>query len=310
MLAEIPWAGRVWALPFLTLLCPSQRHYARRGRPAKKLTDHARQAALQIARWLPGRRVVVVADSGFAAVALLAAIGERVCVVTRLRLNAALYGPVPPRSGGPGRPRKRGDRQPTLTAQITDPATEWSPVVVSQWYGQRERTVELATGTALWYRAGVTALWLRWVVVRDPSGATGPKGLLCTDPGVEPSTILGWYLRRWSVEVTFAEVRWHLGVETQRQWSDLAVARTTPCLLGLFSVVALVADRLHGEGELIARQSRWYKKGAPSFSDALAAVRISLWQAGGLSTSRAGPGTVEIPEAVLWQITSTLAYAA
>jgi hypothetical protein len=314
VLADVPWAERVWALPFLTVLCPSARFYDRLGRTPLKLTDRARQAILQVARWLsqvaPDRRVVMVADSGFAVVALLAAVCEHATVVTRLRLDAALYGPVPPRTGKSGRPRKRGGRQPTLTAQIADPATQWSPVVVSRWYGERERTVEIASGTALWYRAGVPGVWLRWVVVRDPSGAVGPKGFLCTDPGVEPSTILGWYLRRWSVEVTFAEVRRHLGVETQRQWSDLAIARTTPCLLGLFSVVALVADRLHTDGELRARQSRWYTKGAPTFSDALAAVRMSLWQAQGLSMSRAGPGKVEIPEAVLWQLTSTLAYAA
>ena len=306
VLAPVALAGRVWALPVLTVLCPSARFYDRLGRTPLKLAERARQAVLLLARWLPERRVVVVADSGFSVVALLAAVRERVTVVTRLRLDAALYGPVPPRTGKPGRPRKRGARRPPLTAQMA--AAAWTPLVVSRWYGQRERTVEIATGTGLWYRAGVPGVWLRWIVVRDPIGATEPKGFLCTDPSVDPAVALGWYLRRWSVEVTFAEVRRHLGVETQRQWSDLAIARTTPCLLGLFSVVALAADQLHGDGALSARQSRWYTKEAPSFSDALAAVRLAAWR--GLSTSRAGHQSVEIPEAVLWQITSTLAYAA
>lgn len=311
VLADIPWAGRVWALPVLTVLCPSARFYSRLGRAPSTLIDRARQAVLQLARWLPKRRIVVVADSGFAVVALLAAVRDHVCVVTRLRLDAALYGPVPVRRPGQlGRPRKRGPRLPSLHEQIADPATAWAPCMMSRWYGRTGYAVEIASGTGSWYRAGVGAVPLRWVVVRDPSGRVGPKGFLCTDPAVTPAEMLGWYLRRWSVEVTFAEVRRHLGVETQRQWSDLAIARTTPCLLGLFSVVVLVADRLYAEGELCARQSAWYAKQAPTFSDALAAVRLSLWRAQGLSMSRAGPGKIEISEAVLWQLTSTLAYAA
>jgi len=310
VLADVPWAGRVWALPVLTVLCPSARFFERRGRAPGKLTDRARQAILQLARWLPGRRVVVVADSGFSAVALLAAVQTRVTVVTRLRLDAALYGPVPPRTGKPGRPRKRGARQPTLAARIADPATVWTRLVMSQWYGECGRTVEVATGTALWYRGGVPGVGLRWVVVRDPSGAVEPKGFLCTDPDIEPATLLGWYLRRWSVEVTFAEVRRHLGVETQRQWSDLAIGRTTPCLLGLFSVVALVADGLHAAGQLSARQSAWYEKASPTFSDALAAVRVELWRTALSETSGHRRQTAVNTGAVFERMSAALAYAA
>ncbi len=236
--------------------------------------------------------------------------------MTRLRLDAALYGPVPPRSGKPGRPRKRGARLPTLAAQIADPSTVWTRLVVSRWYadgtsaGERERTVEVATGTALWYRGGVPGVWMRWVVVRDPSGAVEPKGFLCTDPAVEPATLLAWYLRRWSVEVTFAEVRRHLGVETQRQWSGLAVGRTTPCLLGLFSVVALVADDLHADGRLSTRQSAWYEKASPTFSDALAAVRIELWRGAVSETSGGREQTSVNTGAVFERMSAALAYAA
>lgn len=317
VLAEVPWAGRVWALPFLTALCPSERYYhsAGRARAPKKLTDHARQAILQVARWLgelaPDRRLVVVADTGFAAIRLLAAVREHACIVTRLRLDAALYDPAPPRQAGrPGRPRKKGQRQPTLAARLNDPVTVWQRLVISRWYGQSERVVEIATGTAVWYHAGMPVLPLRWLIVRDPSGAVEPKGFLSTDLCVAPQEAIAWYVRRWGVEVTFAEVRRHLGVETQRQWSAQAVARTTPCLLGLFSVVALAADGLHAAGALYARQSTWYRKGAPTFSDALAAVREELWRDPSLWMSRAGPGTVEIPRVLLTQLTRTLAYAA
>ena len=310
VLAPVPWAGRVWALPFLTVLCPSARFYDRRRRMPIKLTDRARQAVLQVARWLPGRQVVIVADSGFSVVALLAAVRARVTVVTRLRLDAALYGPIPPRTGKPGRPRKRGARQPTLIARIADPATQWTSVVVSRWYGERERSVEVATGTALWYRAGVPGVWLRWIVVRDSSGAVEPKGFLCTDPSADPAVALAWYLRRWSVEVTFAEVRRHLGVETQRQWSDVAVARTTPCLRGLFSIVALAADTLHADGRLSARQSAWYRKASPSFSDALAAVRVELWRDVISSASGAQRPMSKNTGAVFERMGAALAYAA
>lgn len=311
VLGAVSWADRVWALPVLTVLCPSERYYTRRGRTPKKLTDHARQAVLQLARWLPGRRVVVVADTGFAVIDLLAAVRSRVTVVTRLRLDAALYDPVPePRPGLVGRPRKKGLRQPTLAARAAAPETEWTAVVVSRWYGQAERTVEVATGTALWYHVGKPAVPLRWVLVRAPGSADEPKGLLCTDPSVDPLTIVGWYVRRWTVEVTFAEVRRHLGVETQRQWSAPAIARTTPCLLGLFSVVALAADALHAAGALSARQSAWYRKRAPTFSDALAAVRVDLWRAAVSETSGSGAQTSEKSGAVFERMSAALAYAA
>ena len=311
VLAEVPWASRVWALPFLTVLCPGERYYRRRGRPPKKLTDHARQAVLQLAHWLPGRRLVVVADSGYAAIRLLDALRAHVTVVTRLRSDAALYDPAPERRPGQvGRPRKRGARQPTLAARIADPATAWTRVVASRWYGRAGRVIEVASGTALWYHAGMPGIPLRWVVVRDPAGELDPKAFLCTDLEAAPLAIVGWYVRRWTVEVTFAEVRRHLGVETQRQWSDLAITRTTPCLLGLFSVVALAADGLHAAGSLSARQSTWYRKGAPTFSDALAAVRIELWRAAVFERSGSGPQRAEKVGAVFERMSAALAYAA
>ena len=318
VLAEVPWAGRVWALPFLTVLCPSARYYARRGSASgspKKLTDHARQAVLQLARWLrriaPERRLVVVTEAGFAAIRLLAAVRERATVVTRLRLDAALYDRAPVRRPGrPGRPRKKGERQPTLAARLADPATAWRRVVVSRWYGRTERVIELATGTALWYHAGMPAVPLRWVLVRDARGAVEPKAFLCTDERATPLEVVSWYVRRWAVEVTCAEVRRHLGVETQRQWSAQAIARTTPCLLGLFSVVALVADALQASGALGTRQCAWYRKEGPSFSDALAAVQEELGRDHSLWMSPGGAGTVEIPRVLLRRLTSTLAYAA
>lgn len=151
---------------------------------------------------------------------------------------------------------------------------------------------------------------LRWVLVRDPDGKLDPKAFLSTDLDLNPVEILTYFVRRWQVEVTFAEVRRHLGVESQRQWSDLAIARTTPCLLGLFSLVTLMADRLDIQGALQVRQTAWYEKADPTFSDAIAAVRHHLWRQQTFSTCPSAVQIVKIPRLVLERLTQALAYAA
>src|SRR3954449_10643047 len=270
LLAPIPWAGRVWALPFLTALAPSERYCRERGRRHKKLTDWARQMGLQARRWLPGREIVLLGDGGFAALELLAALARAgmICV-TRLRLDAALYEPAPPRRPGTvGRPRTKGARLPNLSDMLTDGGTSWQQVAVPEWYGGGERVVEICSATAVWRHAGSPVVPIRWVLLRDPAGRFDPQALLCTDPARDPLQIVRWFVQRWRVEVTFREVRDHLGVETQRQWSDRAVARTTPCLLGLFSIVALLAARLDRHARSAVRTDAWYRKPRPTFADA------------------------------------------
>ena len=165
--------------------------------------------------------------------------------ITRLRLDAALYEPAPPRRPGTvGRPRTKGARLPTLAEVLADETTRWQRVTVPGWYGEGERVVEICSATAVWRHAGLPVVPIRWVLLRDPQRRFDPQALLCTDPAREPLQIVRWFVQRWQVEVTFREVRDHLGVETQRQWSDRAIARTTPCLLGLFSIVTLLAARL------------------------------------------------------------------
>jgi len=148
------------------------------------------------------------------------------------------------------------------------------------------------------------------VLVRDPQGELDPKAFLCTNQELEALTVLRYFVRRWQIEVTFEEMRRHLGMESQRQWSDLAIARTTPCLLGLFSVVTLAADRLHQQDRLSVRQNAWYEKQLPTFSDALAAVRRELWQAEHFVISRPETQTLKIPRATWERLTDVLAYAA
>jgi hypothetical protein len=311
LLAPVPWAGRIWALPFLTVLCPSERYAQRAGRRHKTPLDWARQMVLQLRCWLPEREIVVVGDNTYAALEWLDRVRRDVTVITRLRLDAALYEPAPARKPGTmGRPRKRGVRLPTLAQVLADPATEWLRVHVCEWYGKGERELEIATSTALWFHGGLPGVPHRWVLVRDPAGKLDPKAFLSTDLELDPIQMLRYFVRRWQIEVTFAEVRRHLGVETQRQWSDLAIARTTPTLLGLFSLVTLMADRLHAQGNLIVRQASWYAKPAPTFSDALAAVRRHLWRQRTFFTSPSDGEIVKVSRGMLNRLTDSLACAA
>ena len=313
LLARIPWAERVWGLPFLTVLAPSERYAKERKRRHKTLSDRARQIVKQLRRWLPGRALVVVADSTYAVLELLAActgLTEPVTFVTRLRLDAALYDPAPVRQPGTrGAPRKKGDRHPSLAQRLVDPTTVWETVSV-RWYGGETRLVVLASGTAVWYRAGLPIVPLRWVLIRDPSGRLEPQALLSTDRAVLPRQIVEWFVLRWQLEVTFEEARAHLGIETQRQWSDLAILRTTPALLGLFSLVTLFAHQLLQGQALPVRQAAWYIKPLPTFVDTLALVRQQLWPVTFSYLSPHRPEMVQIPRALLDRMTATLAFAA
>lgn len=281
LLVPIPWAQRIWALPFLTTLAPSERYYQDRVRGQKVLTDWARQMLLQIRRWLPKRRLVLVADASFAVLVLLARmqrLANPICMVVRFRLDAALYEPAPPRRPHQhGRTPSKGKRLPTLEQVLKDRKTVWKRVTVWHWYGERKRVVEITSATAGWYHSGMPIVPHRWVLIRDPKRTFKPHALLCTDLAVKPEQILKWFVMRWRVEVTFQEVRAHLGVETQRQWNEWAILRTTPALLGLFSLVTLLAHRLVKRDQLPARQSAWYAKRLPTFSDALGVVRQHLW---------------------------------
>ena len=174
---------------------------------------------------------------------------------------------------------------------------------------ETEKDLLVGTGTAVWYHVGMPVVPLRWVLVKDPGGQKKPTGFLCTAPQAGPLDILQWFVRRWTLEVTFEEVRRHLGVETQRQWTDTAIQRTTPCLLGLFSITTLMADRLAASGKLPIHRAAWYTKTVPAYSDAPGAVRLHLWQHGVFSRSGPDADTVEISASLYQQLLRTVAYA-
>jgi hypothetical protein len=310
VLCPVAWAGRVKALPFLSVLAPSERCNHMRGKPHKRLTDWARQGILQTCRWLPNRRIVFVGDSGFAVLDLLSAVRHRCAVVSRLRLDANLYAPPPAR--GPrtlGRPASKGRPLPKLKAVAEDRATRWRRIVASEWYGEEKCELDITSGTGLWYRPSSKIVPLRWVLVRDPSGQRPVQAFFSTDPDLSPQDILAFFVRRWQVEVTFAEVRAHLGVETQRQWSDLAILRTTPALLGLYSLVTMWADNLLANGAA-PYAAAWYTKTRFTFSDAIAAVRMQLWTADIYPRSVSPPDHHKIPTDRIMRMAHALCYAA
>jgi hypothetical protein len=146
-------------------------------------------------------------------------------------------------------------------------------------------------------------------MVRDPLAEFEPTAFFATDQTATPLQIVAWFILRWNVEVTFEEARAHLGVETQRQWSDLAIARTTPALLGLFSLVTLLAHSSTRQGKLPIRQAAWYTKALPTFSDALAIVRRQLWQAMSFHTSVPEADMQKVPRVLLKRFTDALCYA-
>ena len=317
LLAEVPWAKRVWSMPFVSALAYSERYAREQGKRHKTLTEWAWQLLLLVRRWWPEREIVAVADSTYASLRLLErcrSLSNPIAFITRLRLDAALYEPAPPRRPGQmGRPRLKGERLPNLSVMAEDPATDWTPMTLAHcWYGEGERAVEVVSQTAVWYSTGLPAVPVRWVLIRDPKEEFTIQALLCTDLDAKPEQIISWFVRRWQMESTFQEVRQRLGFETQRHWSELAVRRTAPALLGLFSLVTLFADQyMANKSANSVRQAAWYEKQRPTFSDALALVRKVLWaREATFCGSLAETEAVKVPRALVERLTDAVCYAA
>jgi hypothetical protein len=309
VLVPVPWSHRVWALPVLTAL--SWPEGSGRRATHKTSVDWTRQMVVQVRRWLPGRELILVLDGGFAAVELAHTCRRRqVTMICRLRLDAALYhppGPQPPNKRGP-KPKK-GRRQRRLTEWAVRNDTPWEAIEVD-WYGGRRQVMRVFSRTGLWYRRGQDPVAIRYVLARDPEGEQSDAAYLCTDERFLPEEILKYVVQRWSVEVTFEEARAYLGLETQRQWSDLAIARTTPVLLGLFSVVTLAALRCHEAGRLSAERTAWYTKAEPTFSDCLRLARGRIWGARIGGTLEGEADVIQLPRGFFEAVVQGLSTAA
>ncbi len=170
----------------------------------------AHPGTIRLRRWLPRRSLVLVGGSGYAVLDQLhfcQSLKQPVTFISRLRLDAGLYAPAPPRlPGQTGRPRVKGARLPTLKKLLNQPAAAWTASPVD-WYHNTARTVELTSQTAVWYHTGKPPVPIRWVLVRDAQGEFESQALLCTGPAATPAQILEWFVLRWQLEVTFQEVR-------------------------------------------------------------------------------------------------------
>ena len=310
LVVTVPWASRPWALPILSLPCPTPKVSLKLGRRHKTVAERARQMIACLRRWLPEIDLTVVGDSAYSVIELgLACRRHGVQLIAPLRLDARLFTPAPPRAPGMvGRPRVAGDRLPNLDVVLSDPKTAWSRVGV-RWYDGVARDLEVVSGTAVWYHNGFEPLPIRWVLTRDPNGKLEPRAYFSTRPEEEAASIVAGFVKRWPIEVTFEETRAHLGVETQRQWSDTAIEREMPCLLGLYSVVALLGDALHKASPIAIRAAAWYPKAEATFSDVLAAVRQKCWGFLDIRTSQRDPCYAEIPRPQLDRLLNAVCYA-
>ena len=181
---------------------------------------------IQVRHWLPNRKIIIVADSSYAALELLNSLltlTNPVYMVTQLRLDAALYEPAALRKPGTiGRPCKKGERLPKLSEVLEDKQTVWQTVIVDDWYGQDPTQAEITSDTAAWHHSGMPAVPLRWVLIRDPNGRSEARALLCTDQNADSVQILTWFVRRWKAEVTFQVT--HIRENSWHAWQKLRSA--------------------------------------------------------------------------------------
>ncbi|MEJ7711136.1 MAG: transposase [Pyrinomonadaceae bacterium] len=305
-----PWTKQKWALPVMSVLAPTPETSKRLGLRHKTVAERARQMMLAVRRWLPHVEMTLVGDQSYSVVELgNACVKHGVRLVAPLRLDAALYEPAPPRVAGTnGRPRVKGNRLSKLSHVLTDEQTVWQRIRV-RWYDSRMRELDVISGTAVWYRIGKPPLPIRWVIIRDPTGELDTRAYFSTGPSDTPCEIVEEMIKRWPVETTFEESRAHLGVETQRQWSDRAIERTTPCLFGLYSLVALLGQALHPSGEIPIRSSAWYPKQEATFADVLAVVRRHLWGGFSYQASARDPNLLEIPRCELNRLAEAVCYS-
>jgi hypothetical protein len=309
VVVSLPWTKQRWALPFLCVLATTPEVSERLGKRHKTIAMWAHQMISLVRRWLPDRSIKLMGDTAYSVLELgLHANTQHVTLITTGHLDAVLHEPPQERSRHTiGRPRVVGTRLPALEDVLQDPETVWQTCTLD-WYGEGKRTLELCTGTALWYRTGYDPLPIRWVLTRDPKGKHPPKAIFSTDLTQTAEQIVSDFMKRWSLEVTFEEGRAHLGIETQRQWSDRAIERSTPLLFGLYSLVTLFRQALHPDGHIPVAQTAWYHKQIATFRDVLALVRRHLWGQETFPTSPTDPDAVLVPRSTLERLTLAVCY--
>jgi hypothetical protein len=320
LLVRVPWCQRPWALPFLVVPTLSEKTCNRLKKRHRTPIWWTEFVLEKLRSWYPDRVIIVVGDGGFSAIDLVHTCRRlNIKLVTRLRTDAQLYDfpePQPSNKRGP-KPRK-GEQLPTLEARLNAPQTEWQPETLA-WYGGVTKDIEHTSGTCLWYVQCNDPVPIHWVLTRyqQTHARTGKvqvkaAAFLCSDAEdltLGANEILGWFVGRWNIEVTFEEMRAHMGLQTQRNWSVRAIERTTPCLFGMFSLVVLMANLLYPT-QIPVHQSGWYSKDEATFSDVLGAVRTHLWRAMNYIHSPIQTQLCLIPKVIWHRLQQIACYAA
>jgi len=307
-LVKFPFATRPWALPVLVALYRTPRwdreHSRRHKTPARLL----RQLAAALLHWSPGRRFLLAGDGGYGShetAAFAHRHRRRLTLISRFGPKANLFEPPPP-YGGKGRPRVKGAELPAPQEAVA--ATALTKLEVS-WYGGGRREVEVTSGTGQWYKSGEGLAPVRWVFVRDRTGTHRDDYFFSTDEGMEPRAVIDRFTGRWSIETTFQEMRAYAGLETTRGRREATVLRAAPCLFGLFSVVALLYERLRARGRATAGVM-WAGKSEATYSDAITTVRRWLWVDWVFANHGQGDAFSKLPRPLRETLLSALAPAA
>ena len=311
-----PWSQRYWSLPIMTVPCPSKESCEKEKLSYRSFCALSKIFFRLLRRWLPEQRIEVLADNAFQTAELyLLAHQLDITFITRSRADICLYDPAPTDlpKGRRGPKPKKGARQTTLAYRFENKLLDFVTTSLL-WYKQEDIVVEYATGTALWYRDGVLPIPIRWFLVTSPDKRFKPSYFTATCfEGLDPQAILQSYRHRWNCEVTFQDLRFSLGLETQRHWSDLSIYRITPLIFGLYSIVCLFVAQLN-LSNLPRYQAAWYpssRKSDASFHDVLACARNHLWNyIFELADSRSSPKFRLIPLQLFHSFKNALAFAA
>lgn len=279
ILVKLPGTTRPWALPVLIALYHSREENKRLKRRHKTPCDLMRQLLCVLQRWFPTRKFVFSGDGGYAShefTKFAKRHASRLTLISRFHGDAALYVPPPRRTAKTkGRPRVIGLKLPTPQEVVA--TTKKRKRLTVAWYGGQSRRVEVVTGTGGWYRSGAGVVEVRWVFVHDLSGTHRDEYFYTTDVKLSAAQVIEYFTGRWSIEVTFQEVRAHLGVETTRGRICKTVLRAEPLLFGLYSIVVLWWSAL-SERERQEVRPTWVGKETLTFSDVFTAVRRDLWR--------------------------------
>jgi hypothetical protein len=276
---RFPFSERYFALPFMTVLEPSAKSDKIAKKRHKTTLQWTIQMIIKVGRWLKYTPINVIGDGGFACGELAwLCLKLKIGLITRLKMNAGLYD-FPPidEPGKRGRKKTKGAKLFNFKEMIEMPDLGWKEIIV-EGYGKKKKVLKYISSVSLWGVDGFHPVPIKWVLAVDPEGELDPLPLMSTDLDISPEKIIALYIQRWNLEVTYEEVREHLGVETQRQWSDKAIARTTPILMGLYTIVCLICNRLQEERPIEVAQTAWHEKKDATFSDLLKTVRKILWK--------------------------------